>query len=328
MPVLALLLATLATDRFPQGTARMQLGPGHASGATASCTSCHEAETAAWAASGHASARVNFVFRASLTKDEPEWCVGCHAPLATKFDRSVPPADAPAEERGIGCSACHAPATDGTPAPKGNELCATCHQFGFALPRTTGAIRISEAKVQQDTFEEWKRWSAAAGDARGCVECHMAGGDHAFGGVHRTEALRRAVAVTVVDGGRALEVRTRDTGHRLPTGDIMRWLSLEAAADPLFEEPVVVARFVRELARRRWEPDEGPYLGVLRSTALPDSAAAPVRVALPPRDARGRRLVAWRLVYHLVSEAQENEGMLDPSASRVVLDAGHLGAPR
>jgi hypothetical protein len=117
-------------------------------------------------------------------------------------------------------------------------LCAGCHQFGFAVRDAHGAsARLSTASAQQDTVAEWRAWSAATHDERTCTTCHME--THAFGGAGRTDALRAALTVTQRDG--ALEVTTSDVGHPFPTGDIMRWLTLELSATPFFEAPVVAA---------------------------------------------------------------------------------------
>ena len=270
------------------------------------------------------------MFTAALRFDDPTWCVQCHAPQASKADRSVPAADAPAEEHGVGCAACHAGrgavlsskpspksphAIEVTPALRNGELCATCHQFGFSVRDSHGALaRLSSVQPQQDTVSEWREWSRHSGDARGCVDCHMAKADHAFGGVRRFEQLKAAVVVEENAG--ALSVSTREMGHPFPTGDIMRTLTLEVATEPLFEKPTVAARWGRTLGMQRWSDDD-TYLAVTADHRL---SQLPEIVSLPS----GSRWVAWRLVLHLVSPEQEQKGLLPSQVSRVVINAGML----
>jgi nitrate/TMAO reductase-like tetraheme cytochrome c subunit len=333
---------SVPTARFPKGTARMELGPLPAeleSWDAAACVSCHPAQAEAWARSGHATARTDFVFQAALAEDRPEWCVGCHAPLAWNLTREPLPPGAPAEERGVTCAACHAVerAVAGTmasanaphavkpgPALKDPLLCAGCHQFGFAIrdPDSERLLRLSRPpQQQQDTWQEWNRWRADLSDKRTCRDCHMPQGDHSFGGVRRVEALRAALHVAVVPGGEALEVWTEGVGHLLPTGDVMRWLSVEVAPDFLFEEPRILMRLGRSLSLSTWAPEPLPHLGVRADTSL--APGARLRVPLP-RATPGRPWKAWRLVYHLVSKAQEHEGLIPSTTSRITLHAGPL----
>jgi hypothetical protein len=319
-----------AGPRFPRGLRAMELPPvprGLKDWSQARCVKCHEPDAELWQHSGHAAARTNFVFQAALRFDEPTWCVRCHAPLARRADRSVPAADAPAEETGITCATCHASERGvlaSRESPKSphaievdlrlhsGELCAACHQFGFAVRDAHGHLaRLSAVSPQQDTWSEWKR----SGETRTCVDCHMK--DHAFGGVRRFDALKAAITVREVDG--ALELSTRDMGHPFPTGDIMRWLTLELGSDPFFEQPFVAAKWGRDLGQQKWS-DGDTYLGVVSEHRL----QGPERVGLPS----STKWVAWRLVVHLVSPEQEMKGLLPPQASRVIINAGLLSNGR
>ncbi|MCI0570340.1 MAG: cytochrome c family protein [Myxococcaceae bacterium] len=332
------------TPRFPKGTAPMQLGPlpaGLATWDAATCARCHPDEAEAWSRSGHARARTDLLFQAALTQDRPEWCVGCHAPLARDTGRVVPSAEAPREERGVTCAACHAvdgavaagEGTDGRKAPHtvapgphltDSALCAGCHQFGFLVHTPASLPRLSGPhQQQQNTYREWLEWRRASGDSRTCQRCHMPGGDHSLGGVRRVEALREAMRVELVEGGRALEVWAEGVGHAMPTGDVMRWLSVEVAPDVLFERSRTVARLGRTLALDLWPPERSPHLGVRHDTAL--KAGERRRISLPtPPD--GAAWTAWRLVYHLASESQEREGLVPPEDSRLILHSGLLPA--
>lgn len=322
----ALLAAALAhalagsgapTPRFPKGTAPMQLAaPSHGGDRwdAAQCATCHEREAAAWSLSGHAQAR-GWLFQAAVQREDPAWCVRCHAPQATSISRAEPPADAPAEEHGVTCAACHA--ESGLPL-RSPLLCAGCHQFGFAVRDDGGRFVKLAREPQQNTLGEWQEWSRSARDGRTCADCHVPGGDHSFGGARRAERL--ASAVEVAAAGRMLTVALKDVGHRLPTGDVMRWISVEAASDALFESPVTLATFRRELGMRRRGPEPFPYLGVVRDTTL--APGAPAIVVVPATGPGGTPLTAWRVVYHLVSEEQESQDMIPPGLSRIVLHGG------
>ncbi|MBS2026586.1 MAG: hypothetical protein JST54_01675 [Deltaproteobacteria bacterium] len=326
------------SPRFPKGLAAPRLGPvapGLEDWSQVRCASCHADEARAWAQSGHATARTNFVFQAALTADDPTWCLRCHAPLARDLSAGPIDPNAPAEERGVTCAACHAGhhavtaahasadaphALEVSPHAGGSKLCAQCHEFGFALHGADGEISsLTAAPAQQDTFGEWTAWQAKTGDARGCLDCH-GGGDHAFGGVRRPDALAAAIAVRPQPG--ALVLEARGAGHALPTGDVMRWLTVEAAADPLFEKPIVLARFGRTLGDAQAPGEASPHRTVTGDHRL--QPGVPVRVALPLQDPP---LIAWRLVMHLVSLQQEADGMLPAEASRVLLQSGYLANP-
>lgn len=328
---------TLSTPRFPKGTGAMDLGPpprGLSDWDSRRCQGCHTAESAAYLLSGHAQARTSFVFAAALRREEPAFCLRCHAPQSrapAPEDREAPvqasllapPRAAPLEERGVGCAACHAPAGV---ALRDSRLCAGCHQFGFSLRDGRGALVGLSERPQQNTYNEWLRYQAETGDSRGCAECHMPGGDHSFGGVRRLEALREAVQVRPAPGG--LMIAVRGVGHRLPTGDIMRWLTLEVAADPLFEDAVTLASFGRALSRDYGAPPGDRPLSSVRvvlDSSL-DPLAGPLSIPVPAADGQGRPLLAWRLVYHLISLRQEQDGLLPPGVTRLVVDAGLLPA--
>ena len=53
------------------------------------CAGCHE-QADAWAHGGHAQSR-GWVFEAGVKRDDPAWCVRCHAPqAATALSRRKP----------------------------------------------------------------------------------------------------------------------------------------------------------------------------------------------------------------------------------------------
>ncbi|MFY1825638.1 multiheme c-type cytochrome [Myxococcus fulvus] len=310
------LLASAPSARFPRGTARMEVGPaphGLPDWSIQRCAECHAPEVDAWRHSGHASARTDDVFQVAITEDRPGWCVQCHAPLAQNLERGALPPDSPPEEHGVTCAACHAridkaQATPGMP-------CAGCHQFGFPVLNTDGQrVRLSKTEWQQDTVGEWTLWRKATGDTRHCTDCHMPRGDHGLGGTRRTEALKAALVVEPRDG--ALVLSTREVGHGFPSGDVMRWVSVEVADNPLFESATTVATLGRRLEVREWAPEPLVHLGAVEDTRLVPGRPQRIRLPTTARYAR--------VVYHLVSREQEDSGLYPAGLSRLVLWAAPL----
>src|SRR5207253_5752740 len=121
-------------------------------------------------------------------------------------------------------------------ALRDGSLCAGCHQFGFLLRDASGApSALAEHRPQQDTVSEWLQWKQRTQDARTCWSCHARNGSgHALSGHRASDAVRSAVSVE--RRGDVLRVSTRGVGHALPTGDVMRWLSLELSTDGFFSE--------------------------------------------------------------------------------------------
>ena len=310
------LLTTAPAPRFPLGTARMEPGSaphGLPDWSVSRCAGCHAEQVEAWRHSGHATARTDDVFQVAITEDHPAWCIQCHAPFARNLERGALPSDSPPEERGVTCAGCHAPLGETAAAP--GMPCAGCHQFGFPVLDARGQrVRLSDTQWQQDTVGEWSRWRERTGDARHCADCHMPRGDHGLGGTRRTEALKSALVVEPTEG--ALRVSTRGVGHHFPSGDVMRWVSVEVADTPLFESPRIVATFGRRLEVRAWPPETRPHLGAVEDTRL-----APGETRRVPLPASARYA---RIVYHLVAREQEDAGLYPEGLSRLVLWAAPL----
>jgi hypothetical protein len=125
--------------------------------------------------------------------------------------------------------------------------------------------------------------------------------------------VSRAIDVNAVEG--ALEISSRAVGHAFPTGDVMRWLSVEFSTDG-FTWAAPAARFGTRLGTRRWPHEPEPRQGVVEDTRLRPGQLR--RVAIPDG------ATAWQVVYHLVSEGQETRGNMQPDLSRNVLQAGSL----
>ncbi len=294
------------------------------------CAECHPRQHAAWSGSRHGLAWTNDVFAVAFAAEPRAWCVNCHAPLAAqaaevdlgayrerlRSARLVPPAPEPHAAEGVGCPACHV--RDGavlvnvpgqqmhpsryTPELRGSEMCAGCHEFNIHLEDgSPGAVPM------QATFSEWLAWSAEApgaapGAAPTCQDCHMPGADHRLRGVYDRDWLRESVRVTEdrgTDRGsgedrgarQALIVETVGVGHRFPTGDLFRHLTLEEEVGGVWREIGWIGRQfgVVEL------PDGSREKRLTLDTAL--RPGAPARFVW----GGGR----WRLRYHYVSAEEE-----------------------
>jgi hypothetical protein len=175
---------------------------------------------------------------------------------------------------------------------------------------------LAEGPPQQDTYGEWLAWKAETHREQTCQDCHMS--DHAFGGVRRVEALRQSIRASVTEDGSGIELWLEGVGHKLPTGDVMRSLTIEVASDVLFEDAVEVASFGHRLGVQTWPGEAAPRTGLLANSSLSPGRSHLIRVPLP-RTAEGRPWRAWRLVYHLVSPTQERDGLVPQEVSRITV---------
>ncbi|GEM_PF-3129438 len=324
------------SPRFPRGLTSMQLpAPPEPLGnwSNARCAQCHAPQHQAWQQGPHGQSVTSVVFQAAIQREQRGWCMRCHAPTAV--------GTSDATQTAVGCAACHATA-QGVAATKNSDeehrsvatpwltdplLCAQCHQFGFPVRNASNQVEhLSVTTQQQDTYREFLAWQAATGATQTCAPCHMPKGDHAVGGVRRLDALRAAVTVMLAPDGRVMRLSTRALGHRMPTGDIMRWLSLEVASDETFEDAQTIASFERKLDVRTFTPGAPAHLGVVDNTALPASGMGTVDVVVPVALANQKAPRVWRLSYHLISRKQELDGMLPVGLSRITIHAGNLGA--
>ena len=306
------------STRFPKGLSHAEYGPtNHHDGPSTSstCAECHAEVSEAWALSGHANAASHFVFRVSVDKEKhAETCVRCHAPSR----------DEPA---GVGCAACHV--VDGRvvskralagpypvaedPAFRDGRLCAGCHQFGFAIRRGGNLVGLTTDHQQQDTFSEHAAWAAQTRVGTGCVRCHFDG--HTFGGKRRYRRLAGALRVTYDADKRALMFRLTGVGHGLPTGDVMRWISVEVAQTPTFDRPRRrIAAFRRRIEHRDWGDGQPPHPGIAEDHRLWPGRTTPVPIPDGPWK-------YWRVVYHLLPETYEMQGALPIGLSaRTILE--------
>jgi hypothetical protein len=161
----------------------------------------------------HHASFTNEDFQRSYAEEPREYCVACHAPLP---DRTA----------GIGCTACHS--ADPSHASHTREIaarattkeCRSCHDFD--VPGAPTMLQGTEREHRASAFAE-----------RSCESCHMQrGGGHRFDVTRNRDFLARAIRVedARIDAG-ALVVRiaSRGVGHRFPTGDLFRRLTVVVA---------------------------------------------------------------------------------------------------
>jgi hypothetical protein len=284
--------------------------------AAESCSGCHGAALADWQGSAHADAWRSPLFRAGLEVEPKRFCVGCHAPEAARADE------------GIGCASCHA-ARGNARAPAGgghavalrtrDELrdpafCRDCHEF--ATPAFEGGRMRTTALPMQSTFTEWRAYRDAGG-AETCQSCHMPGGRHVMAGTRDVELLRRALVVTVAGDptGATLTLASAGVGHRFPTGDLFRHLTVEVRDGEAWR---VVARVGRAFETRL---DAATLLAEKVETA--NTSLVPGSTRIVPLPARGRPL-AWRVRYHYGSERDEARGFVPADALVTTLAEGRI----
>lgn len=294
------------------------------------CGDCHEAEAAEWTDSRHHRAWTNDLFQAGLIAEPSPFCVYCHAPAAIQAREVIPNLPAydamsgrpksgpvpdlspePLAEEGVSCAVCHLrdgavlaarPLPEGRAAPHpirvvpelgGAEACKTCHDF--AIPAASGG---PGPHPMQSTYAEWRAVRPEGGES--CVDCHMAPGQgHRMTGAHDLDKLRGALSVR--RDGAALVLEARGLGHRLPTGDLFRAVTVElrrgpgvpadAAEDDGWEEIFRAGRTFTLEPGAGGRPEKVP----LADTRL--WPGQPVRVPLPATKASDQSDGMWRVRY-------------------------------
>lgn len=300
-------LATAGGALFTNGLAPLQgVTPPPALGLSAQeCGLCHGRTYAQWAASRHARAWTNAVFRASYRLSPERWCVYCHAPLPEQAsliaDAPWPIVPAPLVAEGVNCAACHVrggriltprpPSAAASAAhPMQHEpslasagFCGGCHQFNW--PHDAPPLRYT-AEPMQDTLAEWQR-SAPGRAGTSCQQCHMPSGNHMFPGGHDRALMQKTVSAEVARSGRdevRITLHASGAGHSVPTGDPFRRLCVELCTEPGCARPLrrvlffrrfgrTAGRLALELDRTVPPPQQGPRADVVsRQTEVPEAA--------------------------------------------------------
>lgn len=247
---------------------------------------------------------------------EPYVCRYCHTPLVEQQPQvvtglaSLKPVrgeghdnvayDEALRDEGVNCAACHVRSgavvgpLGGTAAPHAVtvdpefasvERCAPCHQS--PAPPFTGLSR-----PLLDVVAEWTEWKLVTGRQESCVDCHMPsvtrpltaytgprqGRRHTFPGGWDDRLLSTALRLERVERTPAgvVVVVTNLAGHRLPTSDPMRSLSLRATLATVDgrapQSTVAIDRRVDFPAyEERWDTTLAP--GETRAVVLPFQAA-------------------------------------------------------
>ncbi len=155
-------------------------------------------------------------FQRSYRAEPRPYCVACHAPLASAAD-------------GVGCVACHVVAPGHTAATNRTQAttkgCAGCHDFD--VPGSSAILQGTEREHRLSAFA-----------STSCEACHMAalgGGrrDHRFDVSRNPRVLGNAIRVQYAhwyDGALVVALVSHGVGHRFPTGDIFRRLTVTVTA--------------------------------------------------------------------------------------------------
>jgi len=293
------------------------------------CRTCHENVYRDWAGTRHAQAWTNPVFREGFLVESQDRCIYCHAPLRKQFLEIKSGKKGILVHEGVTCTACHvrdsriyASDSSGTEfhpwlqdktlaSPK---FCAGCHQFDFNQTINGHAFLVPE--VVQNTYQEWLNYRARGGQGT-CQSCHMPGGRHLFAGAHSAETLRKAISIAVSKSSHGYEfkIRSHAVGHRIPTGDLFRHLTLDVARPAGRYETVAVIGRVYGIS-------VDSKTGEVRQSLLKDTSMDPFETRDVKVNWKGP--LRFRLVYHFASPRGELDSRLDPSLLQTVVASGRI----
>lgn len=248
---------------------------------------------------------------------EPFVCLNCHAPLENQQPllvdglwsvapliprgRPNPDFDADLQREGVTCVVCHLRDgalvgphdTPSAPHPTrqdgsfgGVDRCARCHQV-----RRTPLSNLD--RPLPDTVAEWRAWTATTGRTETCVDCHMPpvtrplvaglperpGRRHTWPGGWDDTLVREGLGVEVVDRspGRVVLALENRAGHRFPTAEPLRAVSVRAVQDGRIVAEARIERRV-PLPRLRDEGDTTLAPGETRAITLAWEGDARVQV--------------------------------------------------
>jgi D-alanyl-D-alanine dipeptidase len=278
----------------------------------AGCASCHPARAVQWESSAHAQSWTSQLFQAGLAVERRQFCIDCHAPSPSVADAS----------RGIGCGDCHTPSDPhgarATAALRAADFCERCHEF--ATPEWNGGEMRTTALPMQSTYSEWQSYQRAGGEGT-CQSCHMPAGDHAMHGAHDADQLRRALDVraSVAEGVATFALRSINVGHRFPTGDLFRNLTLEI--DDGGGDWRTIAREGRTFDTVLDEATLDVHKVETANTTLAPGEVRTVTVAAPSS-------IAWRVRYHYGSDRDERFARVSYDALVMTLAEGTATAAK
>jgi hypothetical protein len=251
-----------------------------------------------------------------LAVEPRRFCVDCHVQGGGQ------------RAEGIACAACHAEphaAAATTPAAlpvsplRDPSFCRRCHEF--ATPAWDGGQLQATDLPMQSTFTEWQAYRRAGG-RDSCQSCHMPGGDHLMRGAHDIDLLKGALAVRAVRG-RAGEVTftlaSINVGHRFPTGDLFRHLTLEVLDGQVW-------RVIHRVGRL-FETRLDPSTLAVRKIEVANTTLAPGEARVVVYQGRGGPL-SWRVRYHYGSERDEERALVSYDLLAVTIADGRSARSR
>lgn len=301
------------------------------------CGVCHAEQLEQWSGSRHAVSHSNALYTQGYIDEPLTFCVNCHSPLAEQVaevvanrpwylsqrrrpDLVAERAPEPTASEGITCVVCHqrdgeiVNSSDSGTSPHrirvepdfatGN-LCGSCHEFEMFAASGQGITFTGE--LMQATFTEWRAWQADGGKEQ-CQDCHMPSGSHAFPGAHDRDWLAESVDVRTRPG--VLRLRSVGVGHKLPSGDLFRNMTVEVDTGDGFTTLHRMGRTYRN------EQVGDDVVKVIAS----DTALEPGvwrQVALPPGP------LDWRVRYHFGSTFDEARAHLPSDELVAVIAQGH-----
>lgn len=280
-----------------------------------SCRSCHEQTYSEWRSARHSQSWSNPVFQEGFLVEPQDRCVYCHAPMRQQLEEVKAGRPGAIAHEGVTCTACHvresriySSKSEGTqfhpwekdPFLRSPKFCAGCHQFDFN--KTVNGRAYLTPLTVQNTYREWLDFKARGGKGT-CQSCHMPEGKHLFQGAHTPEMLLGSITLVAKKRADGIEflITPKNVGHRFPTGDLFRHLTLEVAkAGKDFEAIKSIGRVYAVTVDNK--------TGEVRQFLKTDTSLGPfdsLRVLY-----KGVGPIRYRLVYHFTSERNEFRSLL------------------
>ena len=308
------------------------------------CADCHQEQYQQWKDSRHALAWNNDLMQAGYIMEPETFCALCHAPYAEQLAEiqaneswyhaqhptkgsllNIPDKKAePLAAEGITCAACHlrggtilssndvalaAHPTQSTPFLKSSEFCKDCHDFPI-LEIHNEKIDVSTTPMQT-TYTEWKDWTQQGGK-ESCQDCHMPNGSHHFYGANHRPSLKDSIQIhrESDDQKTIFTIESIGVGHNLPSGDILRRITLQIQRDQHWEIIHTMGKnFVIQME------DGLPRKRLQSNSSLQPGIPQRISVSAPQN-------TPWRVVYHYASAEDELRAMVSYDQLIYILAAG------
>lgn len=285
------------------------------------CIKCHKLQYNEWKRSRHSQSWSNQIFQEGYLVETQDRCIYCHAPLKEQFLEIKNDLIAPKKQanEGVNCIACHVfkgdvvgssiqsfHATDdetSSSVKKGPQLCASCHQFDINK-NVNGNILMTPLNAQ-NTYIEWKDYQSKGGD-KTCLDCHMPKGSHSFKGAHHQDMLEKSIEITheTNSAGVKFHLRPRNIGHRLPTGDVFRNITLEVQMPN--GQYKVIANF-----GKKYKVHISKKNGEVIQELVSDTRLMPLETKSIQTNIS--KFLSFRLRYHFISEKDKLRTKLKPN---------------